>query len=83
MWNKIKWYIQKFMIGRNGRDELQVAVAYAALILYIFAPWFDKLLPFPFCSFGICIYRANSHKNFVRILWRLNPSYPKIRRSYE
>ena len=57
MWNKIKWYIQRFMIGRNGRDELQITVAYAALILYIFAPWFDKLLPFPFfrtvCWIGI------------------------------
>lgn len=57
MWNKIKWYIQRFMIGRNGRDELQVTVAYAALILYIFAPWFDKFLPVPLfrtiCWIGI------------------------------
>lgn len=47
MWNKIKWYIQKFMIGRNGRDELQVAVLYASLIGYIFAPLADRPLPFP------------------------------------
>ena len=57
MWNKIKWYIQRFMIGRNGRDELQLAVSYASLILYIFAPWFDKILPFPLfrmiCWIGI------------------------------
>ena len=38
MWNKIKWHLQRFMIGRNGRDELQMTVSYAALILYIFAP---------------------------------------------
>ena len=46
MWNKIKWYIQRFMVGRNGRDELQVMVSYASLILYIFAPLLDKILPF-------------------------------------
>lgn len=46
MWNKIKWYIQRFMIGRNGRDELQVAVLYASLILYAFASVFDRLIPF-------------------------------------
>ena len=48
MWNKIKWYFQNFMIGRNGRDEFSTSVAYAALILYIFAPWVDKILPLPF-----------------------------------
>ena len=47
MWNKIKWYIQKFMIGRNGRDDLQVTVFYASLILYAFASVFDRLIPFP------------------------------------
>lgn len=34
------------MIGRNGRDELQVAVLYASLILYAFASVFDRLIPF-------------------------------------
>ena len=57
MWNKIKWYIQRFMIGRNGRDELQVAVVYAALFFGVFASWFDKLFPFPLfkmlCWLGI------------------------------
>ena len=48
MWNKIRWYLQRFMIGRNGRDELQLAVSYASLIFYILAPWIDKRLPFPF-----------------------------------
>ena len=46
MWNKIRWYLERFMIGRNGRDELMAFVAYGSLILYIFAPWIDKLLPF-------------------------------------
>lgn len=35
------------MIGRNGRDELQVTVFYASLILYAFASVFDRLIPFP------------------------------------
>ena len=48
MWNKIKWYIQRFMIGRNGRDELQMAVLYLSLIIYAFASVFDKFFPFPF-----------------------------------
>ena len=37
MWEKIKWYIQKFMIGRNGKDELQMAVLWISAILYLFA----------------------------------------------
>ena len=35
MWNKIKWYLQRFMVGRNGRDELELAVFYAAVTLYL------------------------------------------------
>ena len=47
MWNKIKWQIQRFMIGRNGRDELQVATLYASFILYAFSGLLDRLFPFP------------------------------------
>ena len=47
MWNKIKWHLQRFMIGRNGRDELQVVVLYASFILYAFAGLLDRLFPFP------------------------------------
>ena len=47
MWNKIKWHLQRFMIGRNGRDELQIAVLYASFILYAFAGLLDRLFPFP------------------------------------
>lgn len=47
MWNKIKWYIQRFMIGRNGRDELQIAVLYGSFILYGFAEIFEKIPFFP------------------------------------
>lgn len=45
MWNKIKWYIQKFMIGRNGRDELQMVVLYGSFFLYALASVFEKLIP--------------------------------------
>ena len=47
MWEKFKWHIQKFMIGRNGRDELQIVVLYASFILYAFAGLLDKHLPLP------------------------------------
>lgn len=47
MWNKFKWHLQKFMIGRNGRDELQITVLYASFVLYAFAGLLDKLFPFP------------------------------------
>lgn len=47
MWNKFKWHLQKFMIGRNGRDELQITVLYASFILYAFAGLLDRLFPFP------------------------------------
>ena len=47
MWNKLKWHLQRFMIGRNGRDELQITVLYASFILYAFAGLLDKLFPFP------------------------------------
>lgn len=48
MWNKIKWYIQRFMIGRNGRDELLIAVLYSSFILYGIASIFEKLIPVTF-----------------------------------
>lgn len=47
MWDKIKWYIQKFMIGRNGRDELQTMVLWSSFILYAFAPLVRKILHIP------------------------------------
>ena len=47
MWNKFKWHLQKFMIGRNGRDELQITVLYVSFVLYAFAGLLDKLFPFP------------------------------------
>lgn len=46
MWNKIKWYLQRFMIGRNGRDDLQVYVIYAVLIVYVIASFLGVLFPF-------------------------------------
>ena len=45
MWNKFKWYMQKFMVGRNGRDELQVVVLYVSFCLYAIASVFEKLMP--------------------------------------
>ena len=48
MWNKIKWYIQRFMIGRNGRDELLIAVLYSSFILYGIASMIEKLIPVTF-----------------------------------
>ena len=35
MWDKIKWRIQRFMVGRNGRDELEMAVFYASVTIYL------------------------------------------------
>lgn len=46
MWNKIKWYLQKFMIGRNGRDELQVYVIYGVLIVYVVSSFLGVIFPF-------------------------------------
>ena len=48
MWNRIKWYLQRFMIGRNGRDELQIIVLYGAFILYGTASVFERLFPVTF-----------------------------------
>lgn len=48
MWNRIKWYIQRFMIGRNGRDELQTMVLYGAFVMYVLASVFDRLFSIPF-----------------------------------
>ena len=36
MWNKLKWQLQRFMIGRNGRDELEQACFYLSFVIYIF-----------------------------------------------
>lgn len=48
MWDKIKWHIQKFMVGRNGRDELQVVAIWSSATLYLLAgistlPVFDTI----------------------------------------
>ena len=34
-WNRIKMGLQKFMIGRNGPDELSIAMLIASLIIML------------------------------------------------
>ena len=47
MWNKIRWYIQKFMVGRNGRDELQLFSMWIAVLLIILSPLITKVVHIP------------------------------------
>ena len=68
MWERIKWHIQKFMVGRNGRDELQMTVLWMSAILYLFA----GISPLPIldavCWAGILysLYRFFSKNVYVR-----------------
>ena len=43
MWNKIRWYLQKFMVGRNGRDELQTVALFAAVIFSVISSFMIKM----------------------------------------
>ena len=47
MWNKIRWYIQKFMIGRNGRDELQIVSLWLAVIFMFLSPPVTRIIKIP------------------------------------
>lgn len=47
MWNKIRWYIQKFMIGRNGRDELQIVSLWLAVIFMLLSPPITRIIKIP------------------------------------
>lgn len=47
MWNKWKWYLQKFMIGRNGRDELQMVSLWVAVIISLLSPMVTKVIKIP------------------------------------
>ena len=44
MWNKIRWYLQKFMVGRNGRDELQTVTLFAAVIFSVISSFMIKII---------------------------------------
>lgn len=43
MWNKLRWYLQKFMVGRNGRDELQTASLFAAIMFSVISSFLTKI----------------------------------------
>ncbi|MBR3607296.1 MAG: hypothetical protein IKL51_06960 [Lachnospiraceae bacterium] len=47
MWNKIRWYLQKFMMGRNGRDELQTAALWLAVIFMLLSPPITRIIKIP------------------------------------
>ena len=53
MWNRIKWNIQKFMMGRNGRDELETAVFYCSIFVYLLGGLFRLGLLQIFAWFGL------------------------------
>ena len=59
MWNRIKWYLQKFMIGRNGRDELQTISLWIAIIFMFLSPMVTRLVKFPLIdalAYGLVLY---------------------------
>lgn len=68
MWNKIKWNIQRFMIGRNGRDELGIAVFYSAVFIYLLGGLFRLGLLQIFAWFGLLysLFRAISKDVYKR-----------------
>ena len=53
MWNRIKWHIQKLMMGRNGRDELETAVFYCSIFVYLLGGLFRLGLLQIFAWFGL------------------------------
>ncbi len=95
MWNKLKWQLQRFMIGRNGRDELEQACFYLSFVIYILGTILSSLqIEFLACSgFLYCIFRILSknvyrrqeeNRRFLQKLefWKLRISMRKTHKIY-
>lgn len=65
---RLRWKIQKFMQGRNGVDELNRALVYGALLLYVLAMLFQSTIldTFAFVVMVYSLYRTFSKKLYVR-----------------
>ena len=95
MWNKLKWQLQRFMIGRNGRDELEQACFYLSFVIYILGTILSSLQieflagsGFLYCIFRILsknVYRRQEeNRRFLQKLefWKLRISMRKTHKIY-
>jgi predicted RNA-binding Zn-ribbon protein involved in translation (DUF1610 family) len=65
---RLRWKIQKYMQGRNGVDELNRALVYGALVLYVLAMILQSAIldSFAFLIMVYSLYRTFSKKLYVR-----------------
>lgn len=84
MWNKIRWYLEKFMIGRNGRDELQLLSMWISVVLVIISPMVTKLVRIPICdtlAFLLMVY--SMFRFFSKDVYRRREENQKFLREVE
>ena len=84
MWNKIRWYLEKFMIGRNGRDELQLLSMWISVVLVIVSPMVTKLVRIPICdtlAFLLMVY--SMFRFFSKDVYRRREENQKFLREVE
>ena len=53
MWNKLKWKLQQYMIGRNGSDDLCRSLTGVSLVIYIISVIADSGLLYYISLAGI------------------------------
>ena len=65
---RLRWNIQKFMQGRNGVDELNRALAFGVLAIYLVAALFQSAIldAVAFVGMVYYLYRTFSKKLYVR-----------------
>ena len=79
-WEKIKQAVRSFMAGRNGADQLSMALLWGGLLLYLLGSivgsvqgsviWALLSLAFSmlgFASYIFCIFRTFSRNRFAKV----------------
>ncbi len=65
---KLKWKFQRFMLGRNGTDELNKALTYVLLISYVISLLVNSVILYyiSFMGFFVILYRTFSKNLYAR-----------------
>lgn len=53
--DRLRWNIQKFMVGRNGMDELNRVLSYVVLVLYVISVLAKSTLLY-YVAFVVLVY---------------------------
>lgn len=67
-WEKLRWQMQRFMQGRNGSDEMNRALTYALVVLYVISLFAKSTLLYyiTLAGFIYVIFRMMSRNLYAR-----------------